>query len=83
MGLDRFIRDLDVGAFKPLDGALRLSLMGCPSGTQLAVDTVVSPYMATARHDGSARRHENFELVLLVNGSVCVTKDCEMSSPWN
>ena len=24
--------------------------------------------------------HEDFELVLLVNGSVCVTKDCEMSS---
>ena len=25
--------------------------------------------------------HEDFELVLLVNGSVCVTKDCEMFSP--
>ena len=24
--------------------------------------------------------HEDFELVLLVNGSVCVTKDCEKSS---
>ena len=24
--------------------------------------------------------HEDFDLVLLVNGSVCVTKDCEMSS---
>ena len=57
VGLDRFIRDVDVGAFNPLDGRRievivdRLSLW---HGAQLAVDTtLVSPLHG----DGTARRH--------------------------
>ena len=57
MGLDRFIRDLDVGAFNPLDGRrIEVIVDGLSlwHGAQLAVDTtLVSPLHG----DGTARRH--------------------------
>ena len=57
VGLDRFIRDLDVGAFNPLDGRrIEVIVDGLSlwHGAQLAVDiTVVSPQHG----DGTARRH--------------------------
>ena len=55
--LDRFIRDLDVGAFNPLDGRrIEVIVDGLSlwHGAQLAVDTtLVSPLHG----DGTARRH--------------------------
>ena len=57
VGLDRFIRDLDVGAFNPLDGRrIEVIVDGLSlwHGAQLAVDTtLVSPLHG----DGTARRH--------------------------
>ena len=57
MGLDRFIRDLDVGVFNPLDGRrIEVIVNGLSlwHGAQLAVDTtLVSPLHG----DGTARRH--------------------------